>query len=1286
MSIPLDFLCPSKSSGDASLGELLAERLERSPHVRTLLDCLCSTHSPAIFSSDPSLPPLLHDDIHSFIRGFSIPLSSSSSPLGPNDRVIIALPTGPVSAVALLAIATYHTCAPVNASCTTAEIREDALRLGIKAIVTTEDSVQRLELRQLREQIGCDVVILHDRDSGPPGLFDMTILDGGEVVRHVSPKPPSTPHGLDDQSLILHTSGTSGKKKVVPYTLRSLLIGTMAVVVSWDLRPCDVNMNMMPLFHVGGIVRNLLAPMLSGGSAIMCPGFDAIMFWDIASKLNSTWYYGAPTIHHAILASQPEEILPSRDLKIRMICNAAGGLLPSLAAELKQRFEGAVILPSYGMTECMPIASPPTTYQLERPGCSGVACGPYLSIRDPKNIENELPSGNTGAVCVRGYPTFRGYEVSPDVNVPLDSSAFSSEGWFDTGDCGHMDSDGYLYITGRSKEIINKGGEVVSPFEIEEAIIATAKGHVEATLAFSIAHDVLQEAIGVVIVPVEGRQRIGLPQLHDLLGEHLHPSKWPLVVVYMEDLPKNSAGKPLRINLATRLGLQCFTDNTVLLRRHFEALVPSAQAPLSQAIECLAVSVDLDAIEHELLSLEGVEDVAVRSRTDGALEAFLFAKSQPGLDAESITRSLHNLVPGYSLPQIHLTSSPLSRNPDGAFAFDRMELAALHHHVRMSFQETIVRDIVAEILSIDVGMITPQSDFFLLGGNSLLLGKLSYIIRKKTRVTVPIAAMFTNRTIAGIASLIEAEEIGWTPAPTIDEKAGTTNATNSGTDLNPEFVISLEANVAGKRGRGQHHPLVLLVQSIPMIFFYPLKSALRWTFLLFIISRMSLFRRGVFYEKMGVLLFAIVVARLATRLIAPLGAILFKWIVIGKYRPGTYRMWSGYYLRWWIVNQSILSAGKGIFASHPVLQTLYYRLLGARIGRNVSIDGHAQLGEFDLLSFGDGCRIDSATVRGFCVEREGTFRLEPIKIGRDVVINTYTSISPGSVIADNTTWGPHSSSLEEPLSSSYITYNRTLLPEPKWPLKVFVAWPVIFLVNFTSYLPWFAVVWLIIYRTDALNDDFNALLSVIYWFAAPQRVLFHIVARVVRKTVIPILQVCLGIAVKRLLGLNKECATKDASQMSLLRRFINSRLLSKKRLKTTFDIVGTHYEVVSVVYRLMGAKVGQRVYWPGSGIYCLDPELLEVGDDVIFGSRSQFFTTDTLGSAKITIGNGGESRSSEPVYTLNLIFHAASHDCGPRCTTSWDSCRPPGGHGFWSLKQKKYILWRQFCLDGKSPG
>src|SRR5258706_16403646 len=116
-------------------------------------------------------------------------------------------------------------------------------------------------------------------------------------------------------------------------------------------------------------------------------------------------------MHHAILAARPEAVDASRDTRIRLICNAAGGLLPTLAQELRDVFGGCTVLPSYGMTECMPIASPPSTYQLERPGCSGIACGPHLSIRNPANIDEGLPIGKAGAVLCRGFPPFSRYEV-----------------------------------------------------------------------------------------------------------------------------------------------------------------------------------------------------------------------------------------------------------------------------------------------------------------------------------------------------------------------------------------------------------------------------------------------------------------------------------------------------------------------------------------------------------------------------------------------------------------------------------------------------------------------------------------------------------------------------------------------------------------------------------------------------------------------------------------------------------------------------------------------------------
>lgn len=157
--------------------------------------------------------------------------------MGPNDRVMILLPSGPENAVALIALASYFTCAPLNATCTAEELRDDATRLKAKAIIAMQDSAERLDLLNLRKELHCDIIFVEARTSGPAGLFDMSVMG----VRDAMSGSPSRAHTMDDQSIILHTSGTSGKKKVVPYSLRSLIVGTWSVALSWNLQPSDVN-------------------------------------------------------------------------------------------------------------------------------------------------------------------------------------------------------------------------------------------------------------------------------------------------------------------------------------------------------------------------------------------------------------------------------------------------------------------------------------------------------------------------------------------------------------------------------------------------------------------------------------------------------------------------------------------------------------------------------------------------------------------------------------------------------------------------------------------------------------------------------------------------------------------------------------------------------------------------------------------------------------------------------------------------------------------------------------
>ena len=238
MAIPFsrlkEFLSPSSTR---SLGDSLATLLAGPCQVNSLLDCLCSTSEPAIYHPDHCQSPLRHNDLRSFIANFSLPCSRGEG-LGPNDRVMLAFPTGPENAVALLALASYYICVPVNSSCTASELRDDARRLNVKAVLTTRDAEHHLELRRLYTEQGCDIIYIEPRSSGPPGLFDLSLFDNMPAIPH---SLPSQLHGLADQSLVLHTSGTSGAKKAVPYRLISLIVGAFAIIQSWGLQPTDVN-------------------------------------------------------------------------------------------------------------------------------------------------------------------------------------------------------------------------------------------------------------------------------------------------------------------------------------------------------------------------------------------------------------------------------------------------------------------------------------------------------------------------------------------------------------------------------------------------------------------------------------------------------------------------------------------------------------------------------------------------------------------------------------------------------------------------------------------------------------------------------------------------------------------------------------------------------------------------------------------------------------------------------------------------------------------------------------
>lgn len=242
MTVPFRRLDVSLLPKHSSLAENFNDIISHSP-INGLVDCLSSHTTSAVHSSEPIRPPLSHADLRRFISTFSLPPSRSTShpPLrfGVNDRIMLLIPPGPECAVALLALCTYHSCVPVNPSCTKDELKEDVSRLGAKAILTTKELAAHLELQSLRgEGLELEIILMEPRITGPVGLFDLSPGVNGHAINTVFDLKCNS---LNDVSLILHTSGTQGKKKVVRYTLRTLIVSAWCVVHSWDLKPSDVN-------------------------------------------------------------------------------------------------------------------------------------------------------------------------------------------------------------------------------------------------------------------------------------------------------------------------------------------------------------------------------------------------------------------------------------------------------------------------------------------------------------------------------------------------------------------------------------------------------------------------------------------------------------------------------------------------------------------------------------------------------------------------------------------------------------------------------------------------------------------------------------------------------------------------------------------------------------------------------------------------------------------------------------------------------------------------------------
>ncbi|KAI1172946.1 hypothetical protein F4777DRAFT_581417 [Nemania sp. FL0916] len=1222
--------------------------------VPCLLNYLKLSSEPALRYSSPKAP-ISYRHLHNFVRRFAISTVAEDSHQKP--IVAIILPNGPLLAATIVAVSNVYIAAPINPAAGPEQVRADIELSGACAIISCSSEVYKLHLERCGPNIFC---VDEDRDVG------IRLQDEDRILTQIMQRP--TPNEPRDIAIVLFTSGTSGNRKVVPITVGAILHGVQVVVSSWGLTNQDVCLNMMPLYHVGGIIRNLFAPLFSGGSTICCPSFDPNLFWDQVEDAHPTWYYASPTMHSLILEESTKRFEALQKSRIRLVCNAAGSLLPTLAQRIRETFQ-CTVLPSYGMTECMPISTPPLSYSLERPGTSGIITGPELVIMD--QTDNEVDIFVPGRICLRGSPLFQGY-LRPDGS--LDKSAFNSQGWFDTGDIGYVDQDGYLYITGRSKEVINRGGELISPFEVEDAIIVAANrqdsptfGRISQALAFSVRHETLQEVVGIVLVTPPGQPRVDLRCLHESLRSSLQSVKRPVVIVYMEDVPKRN-NKALRVRLGERLNIPCMDDDTPFASRHFVALCPAPETELSVAIPSNPCNVTPERAYRAMEQLipATIETYIEPHPVTGALNAYLAPKTihdeaLKNEDIASLRTTLFAHIDGYLVPQsLTPVPAPLPRSdPDSGGAVDRVLLAQLMKEAE--FSETTTLDVadstttaqklarlVAEILQLPRGAsdVPAHAHFFDLGGDSLRAGRLLSAIRVEFGVRVPIEYMFRQGSVDGLSAFVD-EELA---------------RRGSSSDNSSE-----RANAAAEKDGGGYtysstRPLLLLLQLIPILVVYPVRRALPWTFFIYALEySQGVGTSGSVPGRLFNVVVSIFLARMVARLVMPLFGIAAKWAIIGRHREGIFPMWGPYHTRWWLTQKIVAVAGKGVFGWTEKSNVWYYRLLGAKIGSGVTLK-RVQLGEWDLLDIGDNVTLDRCVVRPMAGEHNTTMYLGKITIGNDVSVGVSSVVAPGTTLPDGACIGARSSSWElQDANEENRDLSATKAPKPHWTILGFGVFPLRILSSVIYNVPWLlGLVGLILPEAKQLRSQ---LITVLHWFSEGERVGWYYLARSLRTFFGPFFIFAFAVLVRKLVtfvfGPLRPTMAASRSSVDHWRLALMNAIMPNTALLELTHLFGQHYEATSVAIRLLGGKAGQYIYWPGTGPSIGDYELLRVGNNVVFGSRSHFITSDGIGSDYITIKDGAMIADRVVAHPGVIVGQGAT--LGSGCLTQRGRAYEPNG-------------------------
>ncbi len=504
--------------------------------MTTLIDLIARSRAEDIAIAAPGRRALFHGELRRQIGETIAALNAQG--IGRSERVAMVLPNGPEAAAAFVACAGACATAPLNPAYRAEEFEFYLSDLKAKALILAPGI--ETPARAVAERLGITIVTLRAEADAPAGRFRLDFTGG-------TPRSAARSGAAEasDVALMLHTSGTTSRPKPVVLTQANLAASARHIGAALALGAGDRCLNIMPLFHIHGLIGAVSSSLAAGASVFATPGFNALKFFTWLEEAQATWVTAVPTMYQAILARGERQRALIGRRPLRFLRSSSSSLPPQVMKELEELF-GCPVIESYGMTEAAhQMTSNPMPPRPRRPGSVGIAAGPDVAILDEDG--RILPRGATGEVCIRGANVSAGYADNPAANA----AAFI-DGWFRTGDQGVMDGEGYLTITGRLKEIINRGGEKISPREVDEVLMDHPA--VAQVVTFAMPHDKLGEDVAAAVVLREG-QSLGEQALRDFAARRLADFKVPRKILFLAEIPKGATGKLQRIGLAAKLGL-----------------------------------------------------------------------------------------------------------------------------------------------------------------------------------------------------------------------------------------------------------------------------------------------------------------------------------------------------------------------------------------------------------------------------------------------------------------------------------------------------------------------------------------------------------------------------------------------------------------------------------------------------------------------------------------------------------------------------------------------------------